>query len=448
MNWRKPAAFDNVVMPKIVSVRAGHPVTHTNVIRLNGHGFGVFKDPVETNRSRLYKAFGMLGRNNDGGRGSYGGTMVSRDGIHWTDERAHKLEVRWDTHHCLFWDHNYRRYVLMSRAMLENGWRGVATSVSSNESFDDFTDVQVVASPNTFRDQIYTAQVFPYYGVYMALMMTYSGYCDTSMFAFSGDRVRCELAWSSDLKGWKRFRPAMFQTKEAPSHYGRLPFADKDTDELIPLRNGSYNSHDCFAAKPVEVPGEGLRVYFMAGNGPHFKARNTSFALAKVRFDGLVGVRSSKGSHARLVTLPLLVAGFDLFVTADFGAEGRLRAEVVDEKTFKAIADVPVGELRSAGQVTDKVLLTGGPFAELLGLNVRIVFTLQDVSLYTFGFGNFSEAQTLSDKGAAATADALTFWIDESLLLEMFAASVCGFFVCGFGGFFVHRLSRKKRRKR
>jgi len=246
----------------------------------------------------------------------------------------------------------------MSRALFRP-WRSVAMSLSASASFDDFSKMHVVASSTSYYDQIYTAQAFPYYGVYLAIMMVFNGY---------QGRIRCELAWSANLTEWKRFRPAKFQTWEAPWHYGRLPFAGRDNDELIPLRKGSYNSHICFAAKPVEVRGEGVRVYFMAGNESHSAARSTSFALAKIRPDGFVGVRSSQGSHGRLVTLPLLVAGSELFVTADFGAEGILRAEVVEAETLNAVAAVPVGELRHAAQVTDKAcLLRVAPFRSCSG---------------------------------------------------------------------------------
>ena len=39
----------------------------------------------------------------------------------------------------------------------------------------------------------------------------------------------------------------------------------------------AFDSHIIFAAAhPVPVPGEGIRVYFMGGNGPHNGPRNSS----------------------------------------------------------------------------------------------------------------------------------------------------------------------------
>ena len=37
--------------------------------------------------------------------------------------------------------------------------------------------------------------------------------------------IDCELAWSADLRSWRRFRLDGVQTREVSPHFGNLPFA-------------------------------------------------------------------------------------------------------------------------------------------------------------------------------------------------------------------------------
>lgn len=198
------------------------------------------------------------------------------------------------------------------------------------------------------------------------------------------DRVRCELAWSADLLKWRRFRASKYETDD-----GKLPFASKDEDELIPLQAGTYLSHDCFAAKPVEVQGEGVRIYFMGGDGPHFGRRNTTFAMAKLRSDGFVGVRSQQGLEGRLVTQPLTAVGQGIYVTADLGAVGSLQVQVVDPDTMEPKEGVPEGRIHDSRSVTDQRVLHG----VASGTKVRLVFTLRNAELYSFGFEQETEQE-------------------------------------------------------
>ena len=68
---------------------------------------------------------------------------------------------------------------------------------------DDFVkwDKAEVLMAGTPPYQTYTMQVFPYAGIYLALIMWFRWHSD--------DRVQCELAWSADTVRWERISPGM-----------------------------------------------------------------------------------------------------------------------------------------------------------------------------------------------------------------------------------------------
>eukprot|EP01079_Euglenida_sp_SAG-EU17-18_P001301 gene1301-2725_t len=82
-----------------------------------------------------------------------------------------------------------------------------------------------------------------------------------------------------------------------------------------------FDSHVCFAAHSPVSSGDMEWVYYMGGNGPHSGARNTSLALATLRKARTVpdGFASLSGTGS-VTTVPILVSGSTLIVTADFSS--------------------------------------------------------------------------------------------------------------------------------
>ena len=132
--------------------------------------------------------------------------------------------------------------------------------------------------------------------------------------AASGDqKVHCRLVWSKSATDW-------WQWVEGPAGLttGR---------DFIALGGaGEFDSHICFASKPVAMPTE-ERLYYMGGNGPHSGARNSSFGLATLRKDGFAGLSAWTG-HGSVTLLPLVVTGASLVVTADFNPSAGAQEEL------------------------------------------------------------------------------------------------------------------------
>merc|ERR1712107_891792 len=142
--------------------------------------------------------------------------------------------------------------------------------------------------------------VFAYYGIYLAILMLYDSSCKSWAHGTCRQRIRCELAWSPDLNTWRHFPPNSSHTLSSE----HLPVAASDSgyEVISPLPDGTPYSYDCVAAKPVEVPGEGIRIYFMEGDGPHVLHRKTKFDMGRLRADGFAGVRAADGEMGKLVT--------------------------------------------------------------------------------------------------------------------------------------------------
>lgn len=404
INWTKP----NV---NLVLLREAHHIGHGNdggnVLRLGGYGFSVIKDPRESsNSSRLYKAFGMLNQPTYEDVGlvtvathAIGGTMVSPDGIHWQDEHKVDLDVRWDTHHSLLWDQASGRYVAFTRGPSYE-LRTLAVSFSSVGKFDGFGKAEVVSVPRNVSDQMQSVQVFPYYGTHLAVLTTYDGNCTArpgrSPVGVSGlrrcnDHARCELAWSPDMHEWHRLKPGASPAQASGSDgAGRLPFARQDSFEIIPLKSGSGYDFGCFPSTPVDVPGEGVRIYFTGVNAPRFRNQESSFMMAQFRPDGLVGVRSKVGAVGYLMTRPLNLSKNTLLVTADIQEGGHIGASILDPDTLIALPGGSAPQvLCSRGgvcQLNGALAMEDNILSAWEGRTARLGFELERATLYTFAF--------------------------------------------------------------
>lgn len=151
-----------------------------------------------------------------------------------------------------------------------------------------------------------------------------------------------------------------------------------------------FDSHICFAAKPIEVSDGIPLIYYMGGNGPHDGWRNTSLGLATLpsvhRFAGI------GGSGRVTASVETLVTGSQLTVTADsltYGATASgssLRVGVQDVEGLSVEDAVPIS-LKKAN-VTEEVatFVSGMDFDGLVGKNVTFEMELVDAMVYSLGF--------------------------------------------------------------
>lgn len=399
-----------------------------NVLRLGGYGFGIFKDPQENDKSRLFKAFGMLKQPlfDDADqqlvyKNATGGTMVSANGLQWVDEMEAELDIRWDTHHSLFWYQALGRYAVITRGT-SHGLRTLALTMSAPNAFSRFGPAKVDRSSGPAAARIDR--------IYLAVLTTYDHGCmhrlrvsDPSHLMDCQNHAKCELAWSTDLRSWKRLRPE--QTVEAPSHYGKLPLAVQESYEIIPLMHGTYHANGCFAAKPVDVPGEGVRIYFMGLAAQRYRNRETAFSVARFRPDGLVGVRAQASLPGRLTTRPLTVSADTFLLTADLEKDGWIRVSMLDPQTFTLLEGMPRGTLscaRQTCQLTAKPILDARALDPWLGQQIRLGIELNKATLYTFAF----EAQVVGGPTIRPPPGAIpALW--RLVLTVATAASVVGF---------------------
>jgi hypothetical protein len=184
-----------------------------------------------------------------------------------------------------------------------------------------------------------------------------------SVFHWSQDRVRLELAWSPDTVHWERVCPGQ---------------------DIIPLdeQPGSPCFGGIYAAmRPCEVDGQ-VRVYFGASSGLH-NAQNSGTSrlmLALFQSHRFAGLGPRRSTAATIVTRLLDLAGGPLSLDAD-AARGVVRAELRHDDG----SVVPGYEAGSARPVTgdgSELRVTWSGRQELPTGRYRIALTFEDAILY------------------------------------------------------------------
>merc|ERR1712187_362961 len=106
--------------------------------------------------------------------------------------------------------------------------------------------------------------------------------------------------------------------------------------------------HVCFAAaQPITVPGEGVRIYYMGGNGPHNGARNSSIGLATLGVDRYMGLSGT----GYVTTSMVSCTGEILTVTADVMKGGSIRVGVVGVAGLSTAEAVAITETSTDHEV-------------------------------------------------------------------------------------------------
>eukprot|EP01084_Bolivina_argentea_P075573 136989_1 len=347
---------------------------NNNIMFMNAAGIGIFKDVFETDSSQLYKAFGQLpGMPTSGGVGT-GGIATSANGINnWSKFQTLLINgtayQKYDTHNNIFYDYiNSEKYVAITRIVPP---RMVARAPALNKpkTFINTKFANAYIVENGGNDyQTYAQITFVYYNIYLGLVMVYASNT-------TDGRVYCELAWSPDSIKWYRIQENI---------QSLIP--------LSPLKDKAYDSYICFtAAYPIidRNDNETIRLYYFGGNGPHDGARNSSFAMARIRMDGFAGVTNkNKNENAFIESYTLVVSGEYLFVNIDVigNMNGFARVGLKNVEKFN------VSDCRVINKnVTNSIVSweNGNSLNSLIGKSVNVQFELNNAVLYTFGFSNF-----------------------------------------------------------
>lgn len=279
-----------------------------NVIRLYAHGSCVFWDPHEADCSRRYK---MIARDDHFPRKLC--TAYSGDGIHFTDltpipELAY--EMPGDTHNYVYWDDSRMRYILITR-MFNRELRTSARSESPD--FINWTKPREILKGAGPDDQIYSMTFFKNRDLYFGLPSVFHA-GDGALSHH--DCIDIQLAYSGDTVNWDRIAPG---EHFIPRGRGRYP-------------DGEYDCGCCFASAPVEE-GDQLRIYYMGGNGSHYKFRETGLCLAMVHKDRLAGISPvAEELESVYTTILMQLNSSGICLSADIKEGGSIAAALLNQE--------------------------------------------------------------------------------------------------------------------
>ena len=386
ITWHKPSLglFDlGKVRPDLKAIGK------ENNILLQGGGIGIFEDIDATAPSRRFIAFGPgcydlatsdRGCNLDllappSSRRNYPTQDIaySADGLTWLNASriGWPSPQRYDCHNNLtpIKGAASRRWLATTRdgfSASPGRTIGITSSLEGGQgiTFNTSTAPNVTLSGRPDK-QLYSQITFPWHDIYLGIVMIYDA-------GSKADKVHCHLAWAraSDVTSL---------------HAWRWVDQEKGVDgtPLIPLGEASsFDSHICFASRPVSYNGT-ERIYYFGGNGPHSGDRNSSLGLATLRQDGYAGVRADdKGGS--FFTVPLKVTGATLVLTADVQPGGELRIGCEDCEGLHAVEAEPIKTNVTSAAVRFAV---GADFAKLVGKEVRLEAVLSGgAAVYAVGF--------------------------------------------------------------
>jgi hypothetical protein len=348
------------------------------------------------------------------------GTAVSADGLTWTSYRRLQNATdkapnvwRFDALASLFFDGLREEYVGTMRAfrpcatcgLCPIWWqpsdgcqdklsadctaeqcnrtvRAIGAAWSDGGDFDTTgwsSGLEVTADHDDPRVQIYSQVSFPFYDVYLAIVMAFDAAdpkVDKHAQAMGTGKVRCELAWSKTGREYTRLSPG-------------TPFIPQGVYVPNSTKN-EFDSHVCFAAAhPIKLA-DHARIYYMGGDGPHYSEkwgspghRNSSWGLATMRPDRFVGMGAANGSAGTGRTSPLLFSAPQLLITADAAPAGHVSVRVIS-------AQLPGGYAACApierANVTDAPL-SGCNLSAIVGQGASLELTLKGGAVvYVLGF--------------------------------------------------------------
>lgn len=311
------------------------------------HGTGIFKDPLDPDPKRRYKA--ILKK-------EILSVAFSADGIHWSPAIAcPEANSAGDTHNNAFWAPTLGKYVGITRQ-----WGKASGSYirqvawTSSDDFVSWEKVQIILEGLDENHQIYSMPVFYHGGVYIGLAAIHDQ---------ETDRVWTELTWSPDTKMWHRVSPG-------------TPLIPNDGKE------GDYDWGCAYtAANPVFLE-DGIRLYYGGSDGLHTGWRNGFFCLATLRPDGFAGYKAlGMAAPGTVTTTPVFDGNASLQVSADIADEGQLVVRVLGEENQVIAESEPLVSTVSDGEVRwlDDSVLEG-----IRAKRARLQFAFQKATVYSF----------------------------------------------------------------
>jgi hypothetical protein len=380
--------------PHIGNISIGGSTANNCVVVANG--LGVYRDPNEQEGSpALFKAFGGIGKY--GGRlATHGGTLISPDGITWGSPHIYDWPdppQRYDTSNNVFFDTTSRRYIATTRrhptTAVADGDRAIGIGLSAVDSFTFNSSGELpLTLKGNHSHQIYAQETFKWHQLYMGIAMVYDATDRVN------NRVHCRLVWSKNiLSGWAFVEDGGLAGRD---------FIPLGTSGPAGSQANAFDSHLCFAARPVHTP-DGERVYYSGSNGKHSGSkphRNASVGLATFRSDGFAGIAGT----GMLRTVPVNVTDAFLTLTVDIlSSRGSVRLGVSPAGSSSFISGLcPMDCTNITTNATAKLVSFshGRTLASLVGQEVSIVLEVTDAIVYTVGFSPPSASSIPGSPGA------------------------------------------------
>lgn len=309
------------------------------------HGAGIFKDTLESDPERRYKA--LL-------KSESLSVAFSGDGVNWDSSIAcPEANSAGDTHNNAFWAPSLGKYVGITRQWSTSFKRQVGRT--SSRDFVTWEETKVVLEGMDERHQTYAMPVFFHGDIYVGLLAVHDQ---------DSDRVWTELAWSPDTTTWHRVLPG-------------TPFIPNGDNE------GDYDWGCVFGAACPILNEDEIRIYYGGSDGLHTSWRNGYFCLATLRPDGFAGYKAKDSKdHALVTTAPLFRRGDELRVSADVQTGGELVVRILNEERWVVAESEPC-----SSTVTDKEIGWRNPhvLATMNQKPVQLQFAFRGATIYSFG---------------------------------------------------------------
>ena len=342
-----------------------------NIVIHAGSIWGVLGGPTESSPHRDFKGVVLHEPPYMPREGYY--LYTSSDGIHWIrncDEpiafsKSKELPGIGDT--SLFrWDQRLGKYIGDVKVLFRVPRTMRCRGIMESDDLVHWTRPQMTLYPDGLDDadsEIYGHLGFVYESMWIGLVRV------MHEKPFSRKQTNIELTASRDGRHWTRV--------------GKR-------EEIIPL--GSSDDWDPHyhdpATTPIIVDDELWFFYGSAitrNNPTSGKQGPYRLGLATLRRDGFVSLNGGC-SPGRVVTRPLTFEGRNLYVNADIGPNGYVKAELQD-LAYRPVPSHTLGEAQSVvGDVMKaRVTWLGTENLEnLSGQSLRLVFELKNAKLYSF----------------------------------------------------------------
>ena len=306
---------------------------------------------------------------------------VSQDGLRWDLLREPLLTPVGDHKYLMFTKVGGKYVAFVRKAGMTDEFGARVIFKSESNDFSTFTPPELVLKPDLLDApdvEFYCMAAFPYGDMFLGLIERYNGVPDF---------IDMTLAWSDDLKTWKR-----------PSH--REAFIGPE----YPWNRG-WNTNN--SAGPVIV-GNQLYFYFGARSGAHSHQKNGppeygAIGLATLTVDRFASITAGF-KEGILVTRPITWPGGDLLLNASttrhlnshpLDGGGVMTIEVLDETGDPVVGYSGVDRAIFNGNIpsraiTDPALISwpgGRSLNDLAGRRTKLLFRMRDAHLYSFRSG-------------------------------------------------------------